>query len=250
MRMRSGIIAVLTCFIYMFSSTLAWAEAETKVLLAAEDSWPPFADRTGQGLSHQLITAAFSIEHIQVESLIVPYSRALMMARKGQVQGVFNVTRERSTEPDFLFGEEPLFVANASFYYNRNRPLNAQNKWQLPKGSVVGIIKGYEYGDEFAKLSRQLQLVPVASQEQLLNLLLLNRIDAAIMFDKVAEGFIKRMGVEEEILPAFSNHQSRIFLAFSLQNASSPKLAKALDEGLRQMKQSGQYQQIISSSRL
>ncbi|GGZ25071.1 hypothetical protein GCM10007105_10860 [Shewanella chilikensis] len=172
-----------------------------------------------------------------------------MMARKGQVQGVFNVTRERSTEAGFLFGEEPLFIANASFYYNKNRPLSAQNKWQLPRGSVVGVIKGYEYGDEFAKLSKQLQLVQVASQEQLLNLLLLNRIDAAIMFDKVAEGVIKRMGVKEEILPAFPNHQSRIFLAFSLQDADSPALAKALDKGLRQMKQSGQYQQIINNGR-
>lgn len=247
--MRSGIIAVLICFLCILPTESTRATPQKKVLLAAEDSWPPFADRTGRGLSHQLIAAAFSIEHIQVESLVVPYSRALMMARKGKVHGVFNVTLERSTEADFLFGEEPLFIANASFYYNKNRPLNAQNKWQLPKGSVVGIIKGYEYGDEFSELGKQLQLVQVASQEQLLNLLLLNRIDAAIMFDKVAEGFIQRMGVEEDILPAFSNHQSRIFLAFSLQNASSPKLAKALDEGLRQMKQSGQYQQIISSGR-
>jgi len=247
--MRSGIIAVLICFLCILPTESTRATPQNKVLLAAEDSWPPFADRTGQGLSHQLIAAAFSIEHIQVESLVVPYSRALMMARKGQVQGVFNVTRERSTEAGFLFGEEPLFIANASFYYNKNRPLSAQNKWQLPRGSVVGVIKGYEYGDEFSELSKQLQLVQVASQEQLLNLLLLNRIDAAIMFDKVAEGVIKRMGVKEEILPAFPNHQSRIFLAFSLQDADSPALAKALDKGLRQMKQSGQYQQIINNGR-
>ncbi len=124
-------------YLHVFFNT-GLGRSRDKSLTRRRRQLATFADRTGQGLSHQLITAAFSIEHIQVESLVVPYSRALMMARKGQVQGVFNVTRERSTEPDFLFGEEPLFVANASFYYNRNRPLNAQNKWQLPRAASLG----------------------------------------------------------------------------------------------------------------
>ncbi|MGL5358725.1 MAG: amino acid ABC transporter substrate-binding protein, partial [Shewanella sp.] len=94
----------------------AKAPSHQLITLAAEDSWPPFANHLGQGISHRLIKAAFRQSNIEVSSLVVPYARALMMAEKGRVDGVFNVTREASTEGRFVFGRIPLFKATASFY--------------------------------------------------------------------------------------------------------------------------------------
>lgn len=220
------------------------------ITLAAEDSWPPFANQFGQGISHQLIQAAFKQTHIEVNSLVVPYSRALMMAEKGAVDGVFNVTREASTEQRFVFGNTPLFIAKASFYQRKQRPLIAENKWKIPKGSIIGVIKSYEYGDEFPELvkQRQLNLVTVATQQQLINLLLIGRIDAAVMFDLVAQEKLQNMGVTDEVIAAFNNHSSNIYLAFSKQNPKSTLLAQALDQGLAILKENGQYQQLLSAN--
>jgi len=217
------------------------------ITLAAEDSWSPFANQFGQGISHQLIEAAFKQTHIEVNSLVVPYSRALMMAEKGAVDGVFNVTREASTEQRFIFGETPLFAAKASFYQRKKRSLIAENKWQIPKGSMIGVIKSYEYGDEFPELvkQRQLNLVTVATQQQLINLLLIGRIDAAVMFDLVAQENLQTMGVSDEVFAAFDNHISLIYLAFSKENPKATLLAKALDQGLSMLKENGQYQQLL-----
>ncbi|MBW0295000.1 amino acid ABC transporter substrate-binding protein [Shewanella xiamenensis] len=232
------------------SQNVTQSSSSQTVTLAAEDSWPPFANQFGQGISHRLIEAAFKQAHIEVNSLVVPYSRALMMAEKGAVDGVFNVTREASTEQRFVFGDMPLFVAKASFYQRKQRSLLAENKWQIPKGSNVGVIKSYEYGDEFPELvkQRQLNIVTVATQQQLINLLLIGRIDAAVMFDLVAQENLQKMGVSDEVIAAFDNHSSQIYLAFSKENPKAALLAKALDQGLSTLKKNGQYLQLLSAN--
>ncbi len=231
------------------SQNLPVQSSSQSITLAAEDSWPPFANQFGQGISHRLIAAAFKQSQVEVNSLVVPYSRALMMAEKGAVDGVFNVTREASTEQRFVFGNTPLFVAKASFYQRKQRPLIAANKWELPKGTVIGVIKSYEYGDEFPELvkKRQLNVVTVANQQQLINLLMIGRIDAAVMFDLVAQENLQKMGVSDDVISAFNNHSSEIYLAFSKENPKAAQLAKELDQGLTQLKANGQYQQLVSA---
>ena len=169
------------------------------------------------------------------------------MAEKGAVDGVFNVTRENSTEQRFIFGKTPLFIATASFYQKKQKPILADNKWALPKGTVIGVIKSYEYGDDFPKLVKQQQLniVTVANQQQLINLLLIGRIDAALMFDLVAKENLKKMGVDDDVIPVFANHSSDIFLAFSKENPQAQTLATQLDAGLSQLKATGQYEKLL-----
>ncbi|MDT3296679.1 transporter substrate-binding domain-containing protein [Shewanella sp. SP2S2-6] len=247
-----SVVLLLASMVYNMAlaqeSNAVPAESQPQTItLAAEDSWPPFANQFGQGISHRLIQAAFKQSHIEVNSLVVPYSRALMMAEKGAVDGVFNVTREISTEQRFIFGKTPLLVATASFYQKKQKPILADNKWALPKGAVIGVIKSYEYGDEFPKLVKQQQLniVTVANQQQLINLLLIGRIDAALMFDLVAKENLKKMGVDDDVIPVFANHSSDIFLAFSKENPQAQTLATQLDAGLSLLKATGQYEKLL-----
>ncbi|QLE87861.1 amino acid ABC transporter substrate-binding protein [Shewanella sp. Scap07] len=215
------------------------------VKLAAEDNWAPFADQSGQGLSHQLINRAFSRMQVNVDSIIVPYARGLKMAQQGQVDGVFNLVKEQSTEHLFVFGQQPLFTASASFYQNNRHPLKVSTKHQLPAGTRIGIIEGYEYGDELIHLD-QLELLAVSNHNQLINLLLLNRIDAAIMYDQVAKQYLQRMQVSRDISRQFHNHTGVVYLAFSKQNPDAQTLADTLDAGLLALKADGSYQQIMA----
>ncbi|MBB1270919.1 ABC transporter substrate-binding protein [Shewanella sp. SR44-3] len=217
------------------------------ITLAAEDSWPPFADQFGKGISHELVKSAFAQVAIQVKTLVVPYSRGLRMAERGNLDGVFNVTKEISTQDRFIFGEQPLFQASASFYQHTSHPVSAKNKYDLAPNTVIGIIKGYEYGDEFFALAKQKKwpLFIANNQTQLINMLLVNRIDLAIMFDRVADEHLTQMGVNEDIAAVFNNHQSDIYVAFSKLQPNSAHLAKKLDEGLIKLKNQGQYAKLL-----
>lgn len=221
--------------------------APLKATLAAEDSWPPFADEFGSGISHRLIQQAYKQVGVEVSTIVVPYTRGLIMAERGTVDGVFNVTREQSTIKRFVFGQVPLFTVDASFFFSKAQLPTITNKWQLPRGSVIGIIDGYEYGDELPQLinQRQLTVIKVNSQRQLINLLLVGRIDSAIMYDLVADVYIEQMCVKQEIIAKFSNHKSEIFVAFSKKNPQASTLSLLLDEGLLKLKQQGLYQQLL-----
>lgn len=252
--------AVFSLFVLLFlgialpnntmAASKALNETVTTVSLAAEDSWPPFADQFGKGISHQLIRSAYQQVGINLESIVVPYPRGLRMAEKGTVDGVFNVTKEASTQDKFIFGQESLFSTSASFYQNNQKPINVKDKSALPPHTVVGIISGYEYGDEFPKLieNRQLTIVTVTSQKQLINLLLVNRIDLAVMYDLVAKVHLVQMGVEPDISPVFNNHSSDIFVAFSKQSPHASYLAQKLDEGLLKLKNQGRYAKLLLPS--
>lgn len=216
------------------------------IKLAAEDNWAPFARATGTGISHSLINSAFSRVGIDVNSIVVPYSRGLVMAQKGLVDGVFNLVKEKSTQDHFIFGNEPLFSATASFYQNTNSPIQVSDKWQLPPNTKVGIIDGYEYGDQLLLLPN-IHILKLSNHNQLINLLLLDRIDLAIMYDLVAEQYIGQMGVSADIKQTFTNHTGQVYLAFSKKNPEAESLAKLLDSGLNALKQDGSYQKIMAS---
>ena len=221
-------------------------QARQVIKLAAEDNWAPFANASGTGISHSIINSAFSRVNIEVKSIVVPYSRAVVMAKKGLVEGVFNLVKEKSTEQHFVFGEHPLFSATASFYQNAKMPVQAMDKWQLPPNTKVGIIEGYEYGDEL-NLLPNVHIFKLSNHNQLINLLLLDRIDLAIMYDLVAEQYIQRMGVAADIEQTFTNHTGQVYLAFSKDNPQAETLAKLLDTGLISLKQDGSYQKIMAS---
>lgn len=230
--------------VFLLLSTIA-SSNETSIRLAAEDSWPPFADAAGEGLSHRLIAKAFALEGIEVDTLVVPYNRGLILTEQGKVNAVFNVAMQQNTRERFLFGEEPLFVATASFYQLSRKATLAADKWSLPKDTRVGIVRGYEYGDEFDSLPNMVLKI-VDNQYQLINLLLTDKVDAVVMYDRVAAQFLDTMGVNSEVRAVIANHSSELFVAFDKNNPNSPALAGALDKGLKQLKASGEYHSLIA----
>ncbi|NRB37683.1 MAG: hypothetical protein HRU20_04345 [Pseudomonadales bacterium] len=60
------------------------------------------------------VSAAFKPHDIQIKLVAVPYASALNYTETGKVNACWNVTRQPSTEANFLFGEEPLLIALAS----------------------------------------------------------------------------------------------------------------------------------------
>ncbi|QYK00457.1 substrate-binding periplasmic protein [Shewanella psychrotolerans] len=230
----------------MWHPSLQADQIPHNIKIAAEDNWAPFADHNGKGLSHDLIYQAFSRMNINVDTIVVSYARGLVMADSGLVDGVFNLHKEQSTVNRFIFGSEPLFSTTASFYQNNAHPITAQTKWDIPKNSKIGIIEGYEYGDELINLTH-LNIVKVNNHNQLINLLLLNRLDAIIMYDQVAKQYINEMGVSNVISKSVPNHKGELYLAFSKHSPSAQLFADKLDQGLKSLKQDGSYNKIMGS---
>ncbi|WP_286233030.1 substrate-binding periplasmic protein [Thalassotalea sediminis] len=207
--------------------------AKQQVIFAAEDSWPPYSGRNGQGISQRLIESALADSQFSVEFISVPYARALMMTEKGLVNACFNVTRQKDTEQRFAFGEQALLVAKASYYYPVNKVKPYKSIEQLNDNTAIGLIIGYEYGDDYERNRHRFKEFRVSTQQQLIGMLINERIEVAIMFDEVATYTLAEMSLPQSaIVKGALNHQSDIYVAFSRKNADTPALIQALDRGL------------------
>lgn len=213
--------------------------------IAAEDNWPPFSDSQGQGLSGQLVKAAFATQGYHITTVVVPYARALYSTRQGDTDACWNVTRQQNTEQEFTLHKIPLFTADSSFYYYQ-QPQSYPSVAQIPDGAVVGVILGYEYGDLYEQHKHRFHLVQVSTHTQLIGLLNSGKLDLAIFFDDVLRYYLQQERIKaQNIHRGQLNYRSEIYLAFSKDNPQSIKRAEALDAGITQLKKSGVYQQLL-----
>jgi polar amino acid transport system substrate-binding protein len=210
------------------------AQSKRHLLLAVEDSWPPYSDINGNGISKDIVSQALSNAGYTVEFITVPYARALLMTENGQVDGSFNVTRQPATERRFDFGKEKLLSATASYFYPKKSALAIHSPSQIPKGTTIALIIGYEYGQQYEHIRQDLVEVRVSNQKQIIGLLKRNLVDMAIMFDDVAIYNLVQMGMlPKELKKGHINHISDIYVAFSKNRGDLSEVIKDFDQQLR-----------------
>ena len=225
-----------TLFTILILNVCQHCMAIESITLAAESSWPPYSDKNGNGISKDIIQAAYNSVNVDVEFIVVPYARALKMTQLGQVDGAFNVTKQASTIDTFNFGNTAIFQASASFYYHNDYTMNFISTNEIPNKTSVGVIIGYEYGDNYDANKSRFSEIKVANQTQLIELLRKKRIDVAIMFDEVAKSKLKKMRLSlDAIKKGEINHTSDIYVAFS-KLKDTKKAMKLLDKGLVNIK--------------
>lgn len=236
---------IISCLMIFFC---AQVYADT-LNIAAEDAWPPFSDSNGEGYSRRLAEAAFEFSGIKLNIQTVPYARALNMTRAGAMDACWNVTRQPSTEVDFIFGKTPLFQAAASYFYKRGAEKDYRKPSDIPDGTRIGVINGYEYGEAFEHNKKRYQLIEVSKQSQLLALLQNGRVDVAVMFDHVFDYIMSAEHLNKNaFVKGHVNQVSDIYIAFSPKNEKSEFYAEQLDKGLAHLKETGEYQRILNSA--
>ena len=222
---------------------------QQSIVLAVEDSWPPYSNQKGEGLSTKILQQAFSSVGINLMTKVYPYARVLAEVEKGILVGGYNVTRQSSTEEKYLFGKQPLLDATASFYFaNQDATVkNYRDISDIPDGTSIGVIIDYEYGNTFEQHKHRFKLVAVSQQTQIINMLQMGRIDGAVLFDAVAIYTLKTMGLEANALfKGPLNHTSNIYVAFSKSHSRAQYFADKLDQGLLKLKKTGEYEKLLS----
>lgn len=210
------------------------AGSKRHLLLAVENSWPPYSDINGNGISKDIVQQVLSNAGYTVEFIAVPYARALLMTERGRVDGTFNVTKQTNTGRRFDFGKEKLLSATAFYFYPQNSALAIHSPADIPKGTSIALIIGYEYGEEYERIRSNLLEVRVSSQKQIIGLLKRGLVDMAIMFDKVATYHLAQMGMlPGELKKGHINHISDIYVAFSKKRGDLSQVITDFDQQLK-----------------
>jgi polar amino acid transport system substrate-binding protein len=220
-----------------------------RVHLGAEDSWPPYSNAQGQGISTRLIKAAFAKTGLTPTFQVLPYARVLHDLQSGKIDGGYNVTLQLTTKDKYIFGQVPLIAVESYWFFVPGTHPKINSIKDIPDNFRVGVIRDYEYGDIYENHRHRFTEVQVSQQSQIIRMLKQGRIDAAVMFDREAEFALKEMKLDAAIFDKrFLNHHGDVYVAFSHKSPRARWLAEQLDKGLLMIKEAGEYDRILSDT--
>jgi len=98
---------------------------------------------------------------------LTPWNRLLRMAEEGGVDGLFGITRSPERERYLRFADEPL-LADPWLVWIRNEDAD-RIAYTTPEdlaGHGVGLVTGYNYGEDFVARLRAVAVVEEVADEQ------------------------------------------------------------------------------------
>lgn len=241
-----GVLAALLCLLLGLGSLSARAAPE-EFRIGAEDDWYPFtAYRDGkvQGMSVDIVLAAFAASDTVVKLHPYPYARCMELARSGQLVGCFNTTPDERIAAEYRLPQEPLFSDDILLWARKDNAQPITNLDQLGRRKVAVTI-GYEYGHGFDSHPR-LQRVMVRQDLNGFLMLQRKRVEFMAAFRGTSQAlFREQPALAGQFVPVYTLHQPQLYLSFSRQHPAAEALSQRFDQGMRQIRTDGRYQAIL-----
>ncbi|WP_374605547.1 substrate-binding periplasmic protein [Niveibacterium sp.] len=233
----------------LFSALLLTsASAFARELFVVSEAFAPYVFETnGQpsGFDYEVSKAVLGKMGHTLKLGFMPWRRALVMAEKGEVDGVLGIGRgDQNEREDYLaFPEEALSASRTTLFYLSAKPFRYQGLFSLA-GKTVGTLSGYAYSPDFAN-APYFQREPVDTHSQNLRKLLRGHIDLAMMDTAVGVYTAQQMGVADQVrYEPVSISGGKLYLAFSRSRGLEP-LAQAFGQALQGFKRTEEFRAIF-----
>lgn len=221
------------------------------LIIGAEDDWYPYtALRDGeiQGMSVDIVKAAFAATGTDIQLESFPYSRCMQLALRGQIVACFNTSPDPKIAEAYNLPRHPLF-SDSILLWARNERAQPLNSFDQLVGKTIAATNGYEYGAEFDNDKR---LNRIMVRKDLNGFLMLQRarVDYMVAFRGTAlQLFSEHPELRGQFIPVMTVHRPDLYLSFSRHHPDAPQLLERFDQGMRLIESSGRYQQIIDNWR-
>ncbi|MFD2264859.1 substrate-binding periplasmic protein [Lacibacterium aquatile] len=226
--------------------------ASAQTVTIASDLWCPYicSDKANPGAIIEAAAKAVALKGYKLEFKEIPYTRAIQMAEYGELDIVATVAEGNNGK--LLQNEVPFGTSVYGIAQRKGAGLKLDSVADL-QGKKLSVIPGYTYGTEIdAMITANPKAFDINTGDDPLKQIFLkleaNRTDLVID-DIVAlnhriknEGFADKLEVKpasKQMLPPF-----KLFYAFAPTKPTTPDYMKALDDGLRSLKQSGELTKI------
>lgn len=241
--LRRSLLAVLSCWLLC---SHAPALAGEEIRLASNDWCPYICVQNGQisdGYLIDLVTQALALQGVQVQPLLLPYTRALRTAELGKLEGVY----APAADPR-LRRSKPLGYSRACFYTRLDSEWRYRGIASLAS-VVLGVGEDYGYDDgvldAYIAASRgqpgRLEFAHGReASETNMRKLLHRRFDVMVEHEAVAARLISEMGDPERVRKAGCLERAfPLTVAFRADDARAERWIRTLDQGLRKLKAAG-----------
>lgn len=222
---------------------------DLKSLTFAIGEYPPYISSQfdGYGVIPTLVARAFARKGYSVEFEFFPWKRAYVLAANGTFDGT--LAWESNPENDNLFLHGQAFLSEPLVFFYLDESDIVINMFADVAKYRLGVIRGYDYSPEFGSLRDTLKLEDVKEGAQAFEMLLNKRTDLYLSGLRVGRN---------ELATFFPKHSARVrhtsafyvyryyLINLSKKVPRNSALLQLFDESIVEMKESGEYDKIIS----
>ena len=216
--------------------------------------WQPFLSQHAphNGFASHIVSEAFALAGIEVEYGFVPWKRSMKLARDGTWDGsaIWGTSPERLQQFHFTDAVVPTTYV---FFHLKSTQFDWRRYEDLAKFKVGGTVE-YFYSDDFeaAEKAGIFRTIRGRSDEVGLKNLLRGRIDVF-----PGELMVTYAQIRDTVAPKdaarFTHHKTVIvdkpmYVMLNKRLPRTARLRDAFNDGLRRLKQSGRYDEIVAAA--
>lgn len=238
---------MITAILVLFSATFCFADS--KVITAASDPWPPFVDpdHPKKGISIEIVTAAFATQGYTMEHKITPWARAENDVKTGKTDVLPNTwfTEKRKA---YLAYSKP-YASNQVKFVKRKGDAFEFNGLESLAGKKVGIMLGYGYRDDFMN-SKDFKREAVSDFVINIKKLVGGRIDLTLEDEIVGKNLIAAKDASLLDKIEFTKNAlsaNELFVTCGLANPRHEEIINAFNKGLEAIRADGTLVKIFKS---
>lgn len=220
-------------------------------LRVAYIEYKPFSSKSLPkfGLLNEIILEVFAIEGIEVEFVLSSAAKANNSIKKGNIDGSSGWAPNKEREQYAAF-TNPIYTSQVVLFSRRDNRIS-WSKLNANKRIEMGVTKNYYYGEQFNQaLANKLFSVQVAVSDKInFKKLIRNRIDAFPLSQVAGISMLEnnlsraqRSNIAYSTIPIAKDPMS---LMVSKKHKDYQTIVKTFNRGLKKLKASGRYQEII-----
>jgi polar amino acid transport system substrate-binding protein len=242
----------LTLLLIFISPSRSYSQ-NTRIIMVTEN-WPPFRisdDSSPYGFRGIDIDIAIKLSEalgINIEIQQHPWARALEQIRSGQADMITGVALTKERE-GFMYYISINYCSVQPVFYTRKGKGSLIRSYNNLYGTSVGYSINSVYFEPFDSDSK-IKKTGFSSEDQLLQVLSLGRIDVIIGTDPNISYEIGRLGYRDVLEPTAyqPSEKTELFIAISRKSPSISR-AKEIEQALRSLMDDGVIDKIISRYR-
>ena len=244
----------LVAFLMLIAGCGVAATQTSETIRLTNGEWQPFLskDVPHHGFASHIVTEAFALVGVEVEYGFFPWKRSMKLAREGTWDGsaIWGTSEERLQNFHFTDAVVPTTYV---FFHLKTTAFDWDDYDDLGDLKVGGTVE-YSYSNAFeaAEAAGVFRTIRGRSDEVSLKNLLKGRIDVfpgAVMvtYEQIRDTF------SEQEAALFTHHAKPIvnkplFVLLNKDVPGNERMRDLFNEGLRQLKASGRYDQIIADA--
>ncbi len=243
-------------FVLAMGFVLSWnvgALAQTQNTIRLTDGeWPPFLSEHAPhyGYATHVVTEAFLHVGVKVEYGFFPWKRSMKLAREGKWDGTA-LWWDNEKRRKYFFFTDPVVPTVTVFFHLKSTEFDWNTYEDLREIRIGGTLE-YSYSDEFdaAEAAGTIRTNRAANDKAGLKKLLKRR-NTVFPGGLMTTYALIRDTFSEEDAALFAHHpkpiaERPIYLLLSKKVPGNEQMRDRFNEGLRILKESGRYDQILA----